>query len=118
MQLDLLDFIPSDNSVHVFGDVEYNSSSFETPRATKDVFRSNSFGRALVDFCCLHDIHMLNGRFDDVIGELTCISTTCTSIVDYIISSESLFPYIEHFFVLDIDESDHFTIQCMLQFSK
>ena len=61
---------------------------------------------------------MLNGRFDDVIGEFICISTRCASIVDYIISSESLFPYIEHFFVLDIDESDHFTIQYMLQFSK
>ena len=61
---------------------------------------------------------MLNGRFDDTIGEFTCISTTCASIVDYIISSESLFPYIEHFVVLDIDESDHFTIQYMLQFSK
>ena len=110
MQLDLLDFIPSDNSVHVFGDVEYKSSSFETPRATKDVFRNNSSGRTLVKCCCSHDIHMLNGRFDDVIGEFTCISTRCASIVDYIISSESLFPYIEHFVVLDIDESDHYTM--------
>lgn len=112
---DLLDFIPADNLEHIFGQVDYESSSFDLPRVNKDKTKVNSFGRSLVNFCCTHSMHFLNGRFDDDKGEFTCINHLGASVVDYIIASESLFPFIRRFIVLNRDESDHFPIECVLQ---
>lgn len=112
---DLLDFIPSDDLFHVFGQTDYESGNFEIPRCTKDNRNVNNFGRSLIDFCCTHNMHILNGRFDDVTGNFTCINNLGASVVDYIIASGSLFSYINRFLVLDRDESDHFPITCVIQ---
>ena len=42
--------------------------------------------------CCENDIHMLNGRlYDDVDGNITCISNEGKRFVDYVIASTCLF---------------------------
>jgi len=61
----------------------------------------------------LFDIHILNGRFtDDSDGNFTCFSNDGASIVDYMIATSNLFPYIRSFCVLDRDDSDHFPLSC------
>jgi hypothetical protein len=45
---------------------------FSTPRYNRDI-DVNAFGRKLIDMCCLHSLHMLNGRFsNDRNGNFTC----------------------------------------------
>ena len=53
-----LDFIPEDNLEQVFCDIPYPGDSFEIPRNTKDEHTYNSFGKSLVEMCCLLDIHL------------------------------------------------------------
>jgi len=54
---------------------------------------------------------MLNGRFSrDSDGNFTCFSNDGASLVDYMIASSNLFPYIRNFCVLDKDDLDHFPI--------
>ena len=94
---DFLDFIPADDVNLIFGEVEYNNSTFDMPRINKDSLRYNTFGRTLVNFCCSHDMHILNGRFNDHEGNYTCFSSDGASVVDYIIASEELFKNITFF---------------------
>ena len=112
---DLLDYIPDDNLIHVFGDTDYCSSSFDLPRQSKDS-RCNTFGRSLINMCCTHDLHVLNGRFNDHLGNFTCVSGDGASVVDYMIACENLFRYVTFFSVLNRDESDHFPISCNVKF--
>lgn len=88
---DFLDYIPYDDLDIVFGDTDYPGDTFNLNRNSKDSHTYNKFGLSLIDLCCEHDIHMLNGRPDDVEGNITCISNEGRSIVDYIIASTSLF---------------------------
>ena len=113
---DFLDFIPNDNLNYVF-DVEtgYKSDYFDISRNDKDNEKSNSFGRSLVDLCCTHDIHILNGRlFNDYLGNYTCITNNGKSVVDYHIASSEIFQCLTFFNVVDCDESDHFPIHSRL----
>ena len=77
------------------------------------------FGLSLIDLCCEHDIHMLNGRIsDDVEGNFTCISNEGRSLVDYIIASSSLFDKFSYFCIDTNDFSDHFPVTCTLRLQQ
>ena len=116
---DLLDYLPDDDLSHIFGDTDYDSSTFCTARNNRDSVFINNFGKSLVTICCLFDVHILNGRFsNDINGEYTCNANDGVSVVDYIAASTDLFPYISNFEVLDIDESDHFPITCTLSLKR
>ena len=76
------------------------------------------YGKCLVELCCVHDIHLLNGRLhDDFSGNFTCTANNGKSVVDYHIASSEMFPFITYFTVVDKDESDHFPTQSRLSFS-
>ncbi|KAH3786507.1 hypothetical protein DPMN_164614 [Dreissena polymorpha] len=62
--------------------------------------------------CCTKDLHILNGRFSDVNGEITCTANDESSVVDYSIASSALFERIIDFKVDTLDISDHFPIVC------
>ena len=95
---DFLDFIPQDDLDFIFGDTDYPGDTFNLDRNSKDTITYNNFGLSLIDLCCEHDIHMLNGRlFDDVDGNITCTANEGRSLVDYIIASTSLFDKFSHF---------------------
>lgn len=47
---DFLDYIPDDNLRYIFGDADLNANQFDNPRATKDCYRYNTFGRSLINF--------------------------------------------------------------------
>ena len=80
---DQQDFIPFDDLQFVFGESEYPTDSFDIIRQSKDD-TCNRFGTSLVDLCCTHNVHVLNGRlFNDTAGEITCVANNGSSVVDY-----------------------------------
>ena len=65
--------------------------------------------------CCNNDIHMLNGRlYDDIDGNITCISNKGKSLVDYIIALTSLFDKCSYFYIGTQKFSDNFPVICKL----
>ena len=91
---------------------------FSTERYNSDLSRVNDYGRQLSELCRSCDIYIANGRLglDRLLGSKTCKGT---SVVDYVILSPSLFPYISEFEVLPFDPmtSDahcglHFSLTC------
>ena len=67
----LQDFIPFDDIDFVFGDTDYPTDPFTINRQSKDD-TCNRFGMSLIELCCTHGIHTLNGRiFDDKNGDIT-----------------------------------------------
>ena len=114
---DLQDFIPFDDLQFVFGETEYPTDQFDSPRKSKDD-TCNRFGTSLIDLCCTHNIHVLNGRlFYDSAGEITCVANNGRSVVDYMLASTTLFHSFTHFQVGNEDFSDHFPIICKLLLS-
>ena len=113
---DFLDFIPYDDLDFVFGETDYPSDTFNVIRKSKDMDTYNKFGLSLIDLCCEHDVHMLNGRlFDDSEGNVTCVANEGRSLVDYIIASSTLFDKFSYFAVDNHDFSDHFPLTCSLK---
>ena len=114
---DLQDFIPFDDLQFVFGETDNPTDQFDTPRKSKDD-TCNRFGTSLIDLCCAHNIHVLNGRlFDDSAGEITCVANSGRSVVDYMLASTTLFNSFTNFQVGNEDFSDHFPITCKLLLS-
>ena len=112
---DFLDYIPSDNLNYVFGDdIDYPSDDFCVPRNSKDD-KYNTFGMSLIELCCSHSVHLLNGRlFHDKRGEFTCFANNGASVVDYMIASTDLFKLVKKFCVSDIIYSVHCLLRCTL----
>jgi len=115
----MLDYIPADNIDFIFNsEVDYTTDDFEMPRNNKDNIY-NSFGHTLLELCCAHGIHILNGRVTgDPDGEFTCITHNGASLVDYHIISTDLFQFVTKFNILSIDESDHFPICATMIFHR
>ena len=87
----MLDFIVDDSINYLVIDDFYELDTFMRNRKTKDV-NLNSFGQTLINLCKSFNIHVLNGRTKgDSPGELTCISKTGCSQIDYSIVSSELF---------------------------
>ena len=65
----------------------------------------DTHGRNLIALCNDFNFGILNGRFgnDKNIGQFTCMKTVGSSVVDYIIVSTSLFPFILDFYVDSYD---------------
>ena len=111
------DFIPEDDLEFVFGDTDYPTDPFDMQRRSKDE-TYNRFGISLLDLCCTHNIHVLNGRlFDDKNGEITCVANGGSSVVDYILASTTLFESFQQFKIGYEDFSDHFPLNCTLLLS-
>ena len=75
---------------------------FSTERYKSDLSCVNNYGRQLLELCRSCNIYIANGRLglDRLLGSKTCKGT---SVVDYVILSPSLFPYISEFEVLPFD---------------
>ena len=111
-----MDYTPNDDFDLVFGDSDYPNDTFNIDRNSKKINVNNRFGLCLINMCCENDIHMLNGRpYDDVDGNITCISNEGKSLVDYIIASTSIFDRCTYFCISMQYFSDHFPVICTLQ---
>jgi exonuclease III len=89
-----IDVVDNDNSSYI---------SFELPkRYTMDKSVNNS-GRKLLDLCICSNVKIVNGRLgeDAGIGNYTNMSANGNSLIDYVICSQDLFPFISNFRVHD-----------------
>ncbi|VDI41416.1 Hypothetical predicted protein [Mytilus galloprovincialis] len=60
----------------------------------------DSRGKSLLDLCILNQLRILNGRvLGDVFGKYTCYTPTGSSVVDYVMVSESILDQILYFYV-------------------
>jgi hypothetical protein len=66
-------------------------------RYSQDKCRENSYGLALLDICKHTGLRILNSRFgkDKYIGLNTIVGSRGSSLVDYVISTQNLFQYID-----------------------
>ena len=91
---------------------------FPKERHNTDQSRIDNYGRSLFELCKSCDLYIANGRFghDRFLGSKAC---KCTTVVDYVILSPSLFPFISEFEVLPFDpiisdahSGPHFSLIC------
>ena len=93
-------YIPVDEEMYV-------TDNFDKPRSSCDTV-VNNFGYQLIELCKVMNMHIVNGRtHSDSPGNLTFISSTGTSVVDYFIVSTPLFSIIDDMIVLPQTDSDH-----------
>lgn len=83
-------------------DISEDNYTVLKPRYTQDSHRPNNYGYRLIEFCKAQSLFILNGRFgrDEGIGK--CTSNGC-AVVDYILGTADVFPYIEDFDVEPFD---------------
>ena len=103
------DYILDDDVAYIPLPEDYEVDTFCTRRNSQDQHGEvNAHGKSLLYLCCLHNVHILNGRtVGDRTGNLTCFTANGSSVVDYTLASSSLFPLISHFEVGDYDEYTH-----------
>jgi hypothetical protein len=90
-------------------------------RYSQDKCRVNSYGLTLLDICKHTGLRILNSRFgkDKYIGRNTFVGSRGSSLVDYVISTQNLFQYIDVFEVQDPNIlSDHCLVDISLVFNK
>ena len=105
----LPDYIVNDSSDYLPTPEYYKCDTFSIPRKSRDLHGElNPHGKLLLDLCCVHSLHMLNGRTrGDMDGHLTCFTANGCSLVDYTIASTDLFPLIDSFEIGQYDELTH-----------
>ena len=107
-------YIPFDNLFYIFGKTNYKGDIFNSERKNRDLLKFNLFGKTLIDFCRIFDLHIMNGRlYDDVDGNFTCATN---DEVDYNICNTDLFRKCSYFSIENRTESDHFPIFCQFTF--
>ena len=110
---DHADILPKEDEPHVPMPHD-DFYEFILPRVSHDSKNVNQYGRWLVDLCIDNQMYILNGRtLGDFCGKFTCHTPRGSSVVDYIISSNSLSTEILSMNVNDISLfSDH----CLISF--
>ena len=99
---------------HVTGFDWYITDDFDIPRQSKDTV-TNDFGRSLIESCTELDMHVLNGRAPgDTTGQYTNVTENGCSVVDYVIVESSLYEHVDSFKVLDLAETNHMPVECVL----
>ncbi len=112
-----LDYVYKDgNDPHISHPPGYSPDNFDVKRCNQDLI-INSYGQWLLDLCISLKLCILNGRsIGDLTGRFTCFKTTGQSVVDYHISSKSLFQNVQFFKVENFTEwSDHCPVQSCLK---
>ena len=102
------DYLIDDRNIHIPLPDMYQEDCFQIERKSRDLHAEvNNHGKALLNLCCSHGIHILNGRVKgDLEGHLTCFTNNGASLVDYTLASTSIFKSIDYF---EISKEDRFT---------
>ena len=114
------DYVVDDDSVHMSVLPDEYVSDTQLPRFSEDTGHTNNNGLLLLDFCKQTGLRIMNGRVgnDRRIGRYTFVGSRGSSVVDYVLASQSLFDYIKDFEVQDPNIlSDHCCIDFSLDFS-
>ena len=103
------DFDALDDFTHV--DPFLNEGNLSTITVSKRFSRdlnTNCYGTSLVELCIENNLVALNGRTKgDLTGQFTCITYNGSSVVDYAIVAQELFPLINSFTVDYPNEFSH-----------
>jgi len=97
---------------------DYNDESLPM-RINQDAM-VNSYGNKLLNLCQSHNLTILNGRkAGDSLGYFTCYKHNGSSVIDYILTSPSLFSSVLYFKVGDLTPfSDHCMVYMQLLLSS
>ena len=113
-----LDFIQPNGNIENFiptidcNDLESKYADLK-PRESRDKV-CNSSDVKLLDICKSPDLRIANGRIGDDTntGDYTFLSSKGSGLIDYVLMSESLFPYVSSFIIHDLyDCSSHVLVQ-------
>jgi len=108
------EFVIFDNSYpHEYVPDDYVTDVF-CQRHSQDKGHVNGNGTAFLDLCKQTELRILNGRVgqDAGVGKYTFVGHRGSSLVDYVIVSESLYPFMQSFNVHDPNPlSDHNIIE-------
>jgi len=75
----------------------------------------NNNGLLLLDFCKQTRLCIMNGRLDKDLNEnFTYVGRTGSSVVDYVIATQNLFPFVNHF---KVHEPNLFSDHCVVDFA-
>ena len=112
------DYTESDNFV------EGSSDTFQHPVSTRnseDNSQVDMRGEELLELCKSLNLNILNGRkLGDIFGKLTSFQWNGQSVVDYVVTSYELFPFINYFAVGGFSPwiSDHCPLHFKLQLQE
>ena len=108
------------NQEDFYAGKDYNDcSSVDLPLRRNRDPEMNYFGKKLIRFCKTTGVRIINGRVNgDLEGELTFVSHTGKSLLDYGLASEHSFNIVNKFQVLSRIESDHLPIKLTLSCGK
>lgn len=94
-----LEFLEDENA-ELLGNFKYNNIPFKRTNADKTV---NTYGNQMIEFCRTSNLFILNGRFGRNIQNSAKYTCKDKSVIDYFLSSPSLFSLIDGLNVLDFD---------------
>ncbi|MCG7875034.1 MAG: reverse transcriptase domain-containing protein [Candidatus Thiodiazotropha endolucinida] len=114
------DFVVDDSSrhVHVLPD-NYTVDSNVPQRTSQDTVRPDSNGLLLLELCRQTGMRILNGRMgnDANVGNYTYVGSNGSSTIDYVLSSQDVFEFIQSFDVHGPNIlTDHCCVSLVLQF--
>ena len=107
---DYLDMVEDDNCDYVPVPDDYTVDSVITRSSKDNIAPVNDNGWGLFNFCKSTGLRIMNGRHgnDNGKGEFTFVSSTGRSLVDYVVTSPTIFKNVSHFEVGSPNEhSDH-----------
>ena len=101
-----------------FVDCQNINPGFTRYRYSQDASDMNRNGKYLLALCQALDFKIVNGRLgsDKYIGRPTCHKSEAASVIDYVLASECMLPYVSHFHVEMFDPcfSD---VHCPIEFN-
>ena len=110
------DFVTDDDTVHISVLPDDYVSDTQLPRFSEDEGHSNSNGHLLLDFCKQTGLRIMNGRVgnDKGVGKYTFVGRRGGSLVDYVLSSQSLISLVKTF---DVQNPNIMSDHCLVHFS-
>ena len=97
------DYVIFDNTANIdILPIDYKTEEI-IPRFSQDN-TINTNGRKLLNFCKLNSLRIANGRLglDKGVAKYTCVGSTSSSVIDYVIGNPSLFDVICDFIIIII----------------
>ena len=110
------DFVNDDNTEHILVLPDDYVSDTQMPRYSQDEGHINSNGHLLLDFCIQTGLRIMNGRVgnDEGVGKYTFVGSRGSSLVDYVLASQDLFPFVKEF---DVQDPNILSDHCVINFS-
>ena len=116
------DYICETKIVPALEEYEYFLNDDVMKRTSCDM-HVNKYGLELLEFCKAYMMRICNGRkgLDRDIGDFTYIGTNGSSVIDYVLCSDTMLTFIDNFKIEHRTESSHFpvsmSVQCMFRLS-